>query len=324
MSHPFDALTPDLVLDAVESLGHLSDARVLALNSYENRVYQVGIEDSQPLIAKFYRPQRWSDAAIREEHAFTLELAGHEVPVIAPLVQEGETLFEHASFRFALFPRRGGRAPEPDNLDQMFRFGQLLGRLHAIGASQPFRHREQLGVQNFGHASLATLLDGGFVPQSLRPAYESVARHLLERVETAFASTPFASIRLHGDCHPGNILSRDEQLLLVDLDDCRSGPAMQDLWMMLAGSRQERLAQLAELVEGYQEFFDFDARQLRLIEPLRALRLLHYSAWLARRWDDPAFPQSFPWFGSERYWGDQILTLREQMAALDEEPLRLF
>lgn len=324
MSHPFATLTPDLVLDAVESLGYLSDARVLALNSYENRVYQVGIEDETPLIAKFYRPARWSDAAIREEHAFSAELADCEIPVVAPLVRDGESLFVHAGFRFALFPRRGGRAPEPGNLDQLYRLGQLLGRLHAVGASRPFAHREALGVVNFGHASLATLLDGNFIPRSLLPAYESVARDLLKRLDQLFASVRYTPIRLHGDCHPGNLLCRDDSFHIVDLDDCRMGPAVQDIWMMLAGERHERLGQLAELVDGYNEFHDFASRELPLIEGLRALRLMHYSAWLARRWDDPAFPMSFPWFGTERYWGEQILMLREQMAALDEEPLKLF
>ncbi|TXI32883.1 MAG: serine/threonine protein kinase [Aquipseudomonas alcaligenes] len=324
MSHPFATLTPDLVLDAVESLGYLSDARVLALNSYENRVYQVGIEDDQPLIAKFYRPDRWSDAAIREEHAFSHELAGCEVPVVAPLQRDGESLFEHAGFRFALFPRRGGRAPEPGNLDQLHSLGQLLGRLHAVGASRPFEHRETLTVAGFGQASLATLLDGGFVPRSLLPAYESVARDLLKRLDELFTRVRYTPIRLHGDCHPGNLLHRDDAFHVVDLDDCRMGPAVQDLWMMLAGDRQERLGQLSELVDGYNEFHDFEARELPLIEGLRALRLMHHSAWIARRWDDPAFPLAFPWFANERYWGDQILALREQLAALDEEPLRLF
>ncbi len=324
MSHPFATLTPDLVLDAVESLGYLSDARVLALNSYENRVYQVGIEDSAPLIAKFYRPDRWSDAAIREEHAFSHELAECEVPVVAPRQRDGESLFEHAGFRFALFPRRGGRAPEPGNLDQLYSLGQLLGRLHAVGASRPFEHRETLTVAGFGHASLDTLLAGGFVPRSLLPAYESVARDLLKRLDELFARVRYTPIRLHGDCHPGNLLHRDDALHVVDLDDCRMGPAVQDLWMMLAGDRQERLGQLSELVDGYKEFHDFEARELPLIEGLRALRLMHHSAWIARRWDDPAFPLAFPWFANDRYWGDQILALREQLAALDEEPLRLF
>ncbi|MFC5699611.1 serine/threonine protein kinase [Pseudomonas sp. GCM10022186] len=324
MSHPFDDLTPDLVLDAVESLGFLSDARILALNSYENRVYQVGIEGAEPLIAKFYRPLRWSDAAIREEHTFSAELADCEVPVVAPLSQGGESLFEHGGFRFALFPRRGGRAPEPGNMDQLYRLGQLLGRLHAVGAARPFAHRETLAVDNFGHQSLATLLEGDFIPRSLLPAYESVARDLLRRLDQLFAEVRYQPIRLHGDCHPGNLLCRDDIFHVVDLDDCRMGPAVQDLWMMLAGPRQERLGQLAELVDGYQEFHDFDPRELPLVEGLRSLRLMHHSAWIARRWDDPAFPMHFSWFGSERYWGDQILTLREQLAALDEEPLRLF
>lgn len=324
MSHPFDTLTPDLVLDAVESAGYISDARVLALNSYENRVYQVGIEDGTPLIAKFYRPGRWSNEAILEEHQFSQELADREIPLVAPLSRDGQTLFEHAGFRFALFPRRGGRAPEPGNLDQLYRLGQLLGRMHAVSASRPFEHRESLNVENFGHASLNTLLEGNYVPKSLLPAYESVARDLLKRVEDAFAQTEFQPIRLHGDCHPGNILARDDAFYLVDLDDCRMGPSVQDIWMMLAGERHERLGQLSELVDGYNEFHDFTPRELPLIEALRALRLLHYSAWLARRWDDPAFPMSFPWFGSERYWGDQVLILREQMSALQEEPLKLF
>jgi Ser/Thr protein kinase RdoA (MazF antagonist) len=325
MSHPYASLTPDLVLDAVESLGYLSDARILALNSYENRVYQVGIEEETPLIAKFYRPGRWSDAAIREEHAFSAELADCEIPVVAPLVRDGETLFEHAGFRFALFPRRGGRAPEPGNLEQLYRLGQLLGRLHGVGATKPFLHRETLCVQTFGHASLATLLEGGHIPRSLLPAYSSVARDLLKRLDELFARVNYTPIRLHGDCHPGNLLCRDDSFHIVDLDDCRTGPALQDLWMMIGGGeRHERLSQLAELIEGYQEFHDFDSRELPLLEGLRSLRLLHYSAWLARRWDDPAFPMSFPWFGTERYWGEQVLVLREQLAALDEEPLRLF
>lgn len=322
--HPFALLTPDAVLDAVESLGFLSDARILTLNSYENRVFQVGIESAQPLIAKFYRPGRWTDAAILEEHQFSLELSELEIPVIPPMQIDGRTLFEHAGFRFSLFRRFGGRAPEFDDPDQFLMFGRLLGRMHGVGAMQPFEHRPALTPQSFGRDSIATLERLDCVPGSLKPAYFSVAKDLIERVEAIFSDVPFTSIRLHGDLHLGNLLWRDDLLYLVDLDDCRSGPAIQDLWMMLSGERDQRQAQLAELVEGYNEFHDFDPRQLPLIEPLRSLRLVHYSAWLASRWDDPAFPMHFPWFASERYWADQILTLREQRAALDEPALRLF
>lgn len=322
--HPFALLTPDTVLDAVESLGFVSDARILTLNSYENRVFQVGIEGQQPLIAKFYRPLRWSDAAILEEHQFSLELAERDIPVIAPMQIDGRTLFEHAGFRFTLFRRFGGRAPEFDNPDHLLMLGRLLGRLHAVGAMRPFEHRPELTVASFGLESVAWLREHDSVPQSLRPAYFSVADDLLARIQAIYADQQHPSIRLHGDLHVGNLLWRDDLLYMVDLDDCRQGPAVQDLWMMLSGERDQRQGQLSELVDGYNEFHDFDPRQLALIEPLRSLRLIHYSAWLARRWDDPAFPRHFPWFASERYWADQILTLREQRAALDEPPLRLF
>ena len=272
MSHPFATLTPDLVLDAVESLGFLSDARVLALNSYENRVYQVGIEGEQPLIAKFYRPGRWSNEAILEEHGFTAELAEHEVPVVAPLQHAGRTLFEHQGFRFALFPRRGGHAPEPGNADQLYRLGQLLGRLRAVSATRPFEHREALAVDNFGHASLETLLQGGFVPKELLPAFESVARDVLKRVEDIYARTSHSLIRLHGDLHPGNLMHRDEVYHVVDLDDCRMGPAVQDLWMMLAGSREERLGQPAEPIDGYNEFHDLRPPAVGRAVRIRSLR----------------------------------------------------
>lgn len=322
--HPFAALTPDTVLDAVESLGFLSDARTLTLNSYENRVFQIGIEGDQPLIAKFYRPERWSDAAIREEHQFSIELAEREIPVIPPMQIDGESLFEHAGFRFSLFKRFGGRAPEFDNPDHLLMLGRLLGRLHAVGAMRPFAHRPALDPASFGHASIDWLEQAGCVPENLRPAYFSVARDLLTEIDVRWQQHPFQPIRLHGDLHVGNLLWRDELLYMVDMDDCRMGPAIQDLWMMLSGERDQRQGQLAELVDGYNEFHDFDPRQLPLIESLRSLRLIHYSAWLARRWTDPAFPRHFPWFASERYWADQVLTLREQRAALDEPALRTF
>ncbi len=322
--HPFALLTPDTVLDAVESLGFTSDARTLTLNSYENRVFQIGLDGAQPLIAKFYRPDRWSDAAILEEHQFSLELAELEIPVIPPMQVDGKTLFEHAGFRFSLFKRFGGRAPEFDNPDHLLMLGRLLGRLHAVGAMQPFKHRPALTVQSFGHDSIAWLKENDAVPANLRPAYFSVADDLLQRIDAIYQDHEHQTIRLHGDLHVGNLLWRDELLYMVDLDDCRQGPAIQDMWMMLSGERDQRQAQLSELVDGYNEFHDFDPRQLALVESLRSLRLIHYSAWLARRWDDPAFPKHFPWFASERYWADQILTLREQRAALDEPSLRLF
>lgn len=324
MSHPFDHLSPDVVLDAVEQQGYRVDARILPLNSYENRVYQVGLEDAQPLIAKFYRPDRWSDEAILEEHAFAHALVEAEVSVVAPVQCGGESLFQHAGFRFALYPRCGGRAPEADNLDQLYRLGQLLGRLHAVGSTGTFQYRETLSVWRLGYDALKVLQTRGVLPNSLQAEYLKVARALLEQIRGIFEAFPAPSLRLHGDCHQGNILCRDDRLLLVDLDDCCTGPAVQDLWMLLSGTRDAQQAQLAELLEGYQEFFDFDPRQLHLIESLRTLRLLHYSAWLAQRWDDPAFPLHFPWFGQLPYWHEQLENLKTQAKALQEQPLRLF
>jgi Ser/Thr protein kinase RdoA (MazF antagonist) len=323
-SHPFDTLTPGFIMDAVESRGFRCDCRTLALNSYENRVYQVGIEEGAPLIAKFYRPDRWSDAQILEEHRFCLELAEHELPVVAPWVgADGDTLFQHEGFRFALYPRQGGHAPEFDNLDNLEILGRMLGRIHRIGAVRPFVHRPAITIDTFGREGY-DLIRERFIPDEYRESYTAVVDRLLQRIETVFAETgPVRSIRCHGDCHSGNILWRDDAPHFVDFDDARTAPAVQDLWMMLSGDSCRRTAQLSALMEGYTEFCDFDPRELRLMEALRGLRMLHYSAWLAARWEDPMFPRTFPWFNSVRYWGEQILALREQLAALDEPPLEL-
>jgi len=327
--HPYEQLTPDTVIDAVESAGYLSDARILALNSYENRVYQVGIEavDTEkvaPLIAKFYRPARWSNEQILEEHRFVQELHDLEIPSVPPLKDaHGNTLHTFKDFRFALYPRQGGHAPELDNLDSLLILGRFIGRMHAVGQTKPFQYRNTLTLENFGHNSMRFLLENNFLPSSLRASYEAICKPLLTRITTIFSEVKASNIRLHGDCHPGNVLWRNDTPHFVDFDDCMNGPAMQDLWMLLSGDRPTRLAQLAEIIDGYREFCDFAPRELRLIESLRTLRLMHYAAWLARRWSDPAFPLNFPWFNTERYWGQHILELKEQLTALDEAPLTL-
>jgi Ser/Thr protein kinase RdoA (MazF antagonist) len=323
-SHPYDSLTPDTVIDAVESAGYLSDARLLALNSYENRVYQVGIEDETPLIAKFYRPGRWTKAQIIEEHQFSLELQDADISVVAPMVDgRGQSLHEFGGFMFALFQRRGGYPPELDNLDNLFVLGRTLGRIHAVGRAGKFTDRITISVERMLIDTSAFLLEN-FIPASLQAAYSSLIRDLQEIVVKRYAEVqPQDLIRIHGDCHVVNILWRDNCAHFVDLDDCCMSPAVQDIWMFLSGDRHRRQLQLAEVVEGYREFCDFDPRQLRWVEALRTMRIVHYAAWLGRRWEDPAFPRSFTWFNTERYWGEHILELREQLAALQEEPLQL-
>ncbi len=324
-AHPYERLTPDMVIDAVESRGYLSDARILALNSYENRVYQVGIEDQNPIIAKFYRANRWQDEQILEEHRFTAQLLELEVSVVPPLEDEsGNTLFEYDGFRFALYARQGGQAPELDNLDHLLTLGRAISRIHAYGKVADFAHRPALDVQSYAIDSAEFLKNSQFIPDSLAEAYRTLTRDLIEKVETAFSKVDYTPIRIHGDCHPGNILWRNDAPHFVDFDDARNGPAIQDLWMLLSGDRQQKVEQLSEVLEGYQEFCDFNFAELALIEPLRTLRIMHYSAWLARRWQDPAFPMTFPWFNTERYWAEHILELREQMAALDEPTLAIF
>jgi Ser/Thr protein kinase RdoA (MazF antagonist) len=317
-SHPYDRLSPDTVLTALETTGLQCDGRLLALNSYENRVYQVGIEDGLPVVAKFYRPGRWSYAAILEEHAFSLELAEQEIPVVPPCRNgDGNTLQTHDGFPFAVYPRCGGRWPDLDTREQRLQMGRFLGRLHAVGAARDFRHRDRLDVDTLGHSARSYLLEHDWIPDYLREAYSTLSGELLERIENAFdAAGPLRQIRLHGDCHPGNILWTEAGPHFVDLDDSRTGPAIQDLWMLLSGEAPEMRGQLEDLLEGYRTFCDFDHAGILLIEPLRTLRIMNYSAWIARRWGDQAFPRAFPWFDSPRYWEEHILALREQAAAL--------
>lgn len=320
----YDALTPSLILDSIESRGYRCDGRLFALNSFENRVYQAWLDDGSSLVAKFYRPQRWSDAAILEEHAFALELTEREIPVVAPLVIEGATLCEHGGYRFALYPRRPGRTPELEDPETLRWLGRFVARIHAVGALEPFEQRRSLDIESFGRHPARFVLQSGFVPEDVRAAYESVVADVLKRVASAYdRAGNVRTIRVHGDCHSGNILWTDDGPHFVDLDDACMAPAIQDIWMWLSGDRESMQRQLASVIEGYRDFYDFDPGELFLVEALRTLRLIHYSGWLAQRWDDPTFPQNFPFFNTQRYWQDQILALREQAAVLDEAPLEI-
>ena len=319
---PYRDLTPDVVLDALDDIGVRGDGRLLALNSYENRVYQVWRDDAPPVVAKFYRPARWTDAQILEEHAFIAELAEAEVPAVPPLVVDGATLHHHAGFRFAAFARHGGRAPELDDAMTLTRLGLYLGRIHAVGAARRFEVRPALSVGEFGDDARDFLLAHDFVPAELREAYVAVVTQALEAVRAAWERAGrVTTLRLHGDCHGANVLWTDAGPHFVDFDDARTGPAVQDLWMLLSGERDAMQRQLRAVLDGYEQFRRFDPRELELVEALRTLRLIHYAAWIARRWDDPAFPAAFPWFNTQRYWQDRILELREQVAAMSEPAL---
>jgi len=321
-AHPYSALTPDVVLDALEAVGYRGDGRLLALGSYENRVYQVFRDDAPPVVAKFYRPGRWTDDQIREEHAFVAELAAREIPVVAPLATKGETLHVAAGFRVAVYPKCGGRAPELEDRATLTWLGRFLGRIHAVGALAPFRHRPALDVETFGVAPRDFLLAHDFIPADLLPSWRSIADLALDGVRRAYERAGDVRVlRLHGDCHAGNVLWTDAGPHFVDFDDARTGPAVQDLWMLLGGDRAAMTKALGALLDGYEDFAELDRRELHLLEALRTLRLLHYSAWLAMRWADPAFPAAFPWFGTQRYWQDRVLELREQVALMDEPPL---
>jgi len=318
---PYERLTPDVIIDAVESCGFESTGSILGLASYENRVYQIGV-DGGFVVAKFYRPGRWSTDAILEEHEFALELAAQEIPVVPPLVRDGETLHELDGYRFAVYERRGGRWPELGTSEEREWLGRFLGRIHAVGAARRFTARPTLDRDELGRRAAEHLLAGDWLPTHLVASYERVTEQLVDAIEQCFEEVGrYRELRIHGDCHRNNVLWTDSGPHFVDLDDCMNGPAVQDLWLFLAGSRDEMAAQLGDLLEGYGKFADFDYRELRLIEALRALRLIHYTAWIARRWDDPAFPRAFPWLGEARYWEQHVQALLEQRAALDEEPL---
>jgi Ser/Thr protein kinase RdoA (MazF antagonist) len=318
---PFAGLTPEAVLDAASAFGLAPDGRLFALNSYENRVYQLGVGEGQ-LVLKFYRPGRWTDAQILEEHEFTAELAQAEMQVAAPLVIAGTTLLRFQDFRFSAFPWMRGRAPELDAPEAREILGRALGRLHHIGATRTFAVRPRISIQRLGWDAREQVLDSTLLPERLAERYAQLSEELLDRIGDAFdAAGDFRQIRLHGDCHMGNLLWNAQGPVFVDLDDCASGPRVQDLWMMLSGSADEQQHQWSQLLEGYRQFTDFDYAEVRLIEPLRSLRMLHHAAWVAHRWADPAFPRAFPWIGEERYWEGYLGDLRDQLAQIEDPPL---
>lgn len=315
-------LSPDIVLQALDARGFETSGRMLALNSYENRVYRIELEDARPLVAKFYRPGRWSNAAILEEHAFAHEIATAEIPVVPPMIIDGETLLQHEGYRYALYPLQGGRWPELNQQEDLIWCGRFIARIHMIGQRSQFSQRNEISIARQGVESSQYLLQQKCIPEYLVESYQSLCKDLLQQIEHCFSSAGnFTTQRIHGDCHRGNILWTDDGPHFVDLDDCCTGPAVQDLWMLLAGDRNEMTGQMCDLLEGYNEFAEFDLRELHLIEALRSLRMMYYAAWLARRWDDAAFPQAFPWFNTTRYWEEHVLELREQLSRMQEPTL---
>jgi Ser/Thr protein kinase RdoA (MazF antagonist) len=318
----YTELLPATILAAIDKLGYQTSGRILALNSYENRVYRCELENAKPLVVKFYRPDRWSNEAINEEHQFAMQLAETEIPVVAPLLIDGISLFEHDGYRYAVYPMRGGRWPDLESREDLNWMGRFIARIHNTGKASLFKHRQQIEIARMGNNASSYLLQQGFIPDYLEEAYRTLVDDLLKEIQAAFDRCgKYRTIRLHGDCHRGNVLWTDDGPHFVDLDDCCNGPAIQDLWMLLAGDRQEMTDQLCDLLEGYEEFATLESGELNLIEALRSLRMIHYAAWLAKRWQDPAFPQAFPWFNSGQYWEQHILELREQLARLHEPVL---
>lgn len=315
----YTELTPETILSAVESLGYETSGRLLALNSYENRVYRCDLEDGGGIIAKFYRPGRWSDQAIQEEHQFAQELIAEEIPVVAPIFKDNISLFSHQGYRFTLYPLRGGRWPDLETRDDLNWMGRFIARIHNVGRTSSFQYRHQIEINRMGNESAAYLQENDFIPGYLELAYQTLVDDLLKEIQAAFDRCGnYQSIRLHGDCHRSNVLWTDDGPHFVDLDDCCNGPAIQDLWMLLSGERAEMTEQMCDLLEGYEEFASLDLKELHLIEALRTLRMMHYAAWLAKRWSDPAFPLAFPWFNSNNYWEQHVLELREQLSRLHE------
>ena len=311
---PYATLGPDRVLAALAALGLAPDGRLLALNSFENRVYQVGLDDAQPVVAKFYRPGRWSDAAIAEEHAFALELAAGELPVVAPLVIDGATLHHVEGFRVAVYPRRGGRAPTLESADHLAWMGRLIARMHAVGARTRFAARGAIDLDTFLFGAAQAVAASPLLPESLERRYRAAVDALAAPLAAAFAHASPRTLRLHGDCHPGNVLWTDHGPHFVDLDDARMGPAVQDLWMLAPDRRALDL-----LLEGYAEFRDFDYAEIALVEPLRLLRQVHWAGWIAARWHDPAFPAAFAHVGEPRWWEQHVGDLVEAARALNDQ-----